>query len=580
MADTNPIIPITGILTPALMTGYIAESKYIKGGYVVVKDIKERDDLLSTNLYESREAIVEGSLVYVVEENKSYRFIGGSWQEDTDAEVSNLKAEVEEIKKSLDDKVTTSTLEENYYTKNQIDEELNTATNQISGLEARVVAAEELLTTKVNEVDTTFEETAPPTMFEVGNLQKGSSVAGMSVKDILKKILYGTFYPTFTDPSIKAILSKTYQGIVGQNLEVSGTIAYDPGAIMLDGKKQNNRAGKALYYRVGEDLQKDVGDDPSNNYSFTYTFNSLKEGGNKATVILHYAEGPQPLDSDGNASGNPLVEGDLTAEIVVTGVALTYTDPKLEVTIDPTTGTAGKELAVSGRITYTPGTASLNGKVQGNSTGDITKCTVGGQEVAIKAGENALDYNYTFSSLAEGNNNLEIIIEYAEGPEALYRKESGSLTKILVVVGEAEPVSDSFITGTIDAEGNLVPSTVETVIVAESEAKDLNRQGPIKNSEGTTIGYQITHKRSASTSTDQAIVVLLPQQISEVLKWDITSQKWAGTTTGVLDVFEFKGAYEYNNTTYYKYAAEIQNGKYVATNKTVSNDQYRFMIGD
>ena len=50
MSNYSPIIefsdiPLTGVLVPGITQGYVAESKYIKGGYVVVKTIEERDAL-------------------------------------------------------------------------------------------------------------------------------------------------------------------------------------------------------------------------------------------------------------------------------------------------------------------------------------------------------------------------------------------------------------------------------------------------------------------------------------------------------------------------------------------------------
>ena len=90
-------IPLTGVLIPCITEGFVAESQYIKGGYIVVKTIEERDALLSNPLYEDRELPV-GTPVFVSDENKTYRYVGepAIWVENT-ADLETVNGQINDL---------------------------------------------------------------------------------------------------------------------------------------------------------------------------------------------------------------------------------------------------------------------------------------------------------------------------------------------------------------------------------------------------------------------------------------------------------------------------------------------------
>lgn len=61
---------IAGILQPGTTLNYVTESRYIKGGLVVVQTLEERDQLANEN----NAALVNGSPVYVAGLKKTYRY--------------------------------------------------------------------------------------------------------------------------------------------------------------------------------------------------------------------------------------------------------------------------------------------------------------------------------------------------------------------------------------------------------------------------------------------------------------------------------------------------------------------------
>ena len=79
-----PMIPISGHITPWSVDGWVVESKFIQGGYIVVADINERNKLDDKSIYEERSALVHGTPVYVSSEKKTYRWdaFRETWDED------------------------------------------------------------------------------------------------------------------------------------------------------------------------------------------------------------------------------------------------------------------------------------------------------------------------------------------------------------------------------------------------------------------------------------------------------------------------------------------------------------------
>lgn len=66
-----------GNIKPVGADNIVVEGKYVKGGYVVVTDIEERNTLKGT----SGENIIEGSLCYCQADKKFYQYNGTDWEE-------------------------------------------------------------------------------------------------------------------------------------------------------------------------------------------------------------------------------------------------------------------------------------------------------------------------------------------------------------------------------------------------------------------------------------------------------------------------------------------------------------------
>lgn len=66
-----------GNIKPVGANNVVVEGKYVKGGYVVVATIAERNALKGEN----GENIVKGSLCYCQEDSKFYQYNGSNWVE-------------------------------------------------------------------------------------------------------------------------------------------------------------------------------------------------------------------------------------------------------------------------------------------------------------------------------------------------------------------------------------------------------------------------------------------------------------------------------------------------------------------
>ena len=82
-----------GNIKPVSTDNVVVESQYVKGGYITVETLAERDRLKTAD----GENIVKGSLCYCQEDEKFYQYNGSTW----------------EIKLNLDDKASKKTTDEN-----------------------------------------------------------------------------------------------------------------------------------------------------------------------------------------------------------------------------------------------------------------------------------------------------------------------------------------------------------------------------------------------------------------------------------------------------------------------------------
>ena len=375
MAEYTPIeevtysdIPLTGVLIPGATVGYVAESKFIKGGYIVVKTLEERDALLDKSIYEDKEITI-GTPVFVSDENKTYRYAGEDtvWEEDTTpVDILSLQSSVSELQTELSTKASADDLSALSDTITAINAnvsnvELNVTAigNNITSLQEQVdkntsdiaqrvdgntffsalMNIDAAINTKANSDDVNNQigiisrdivwDTSELTKYAVGGLGTGYNLQGKTVKEILMLILYGyeLIKPTYEEPSITVTVDPAI-GVASTPVSITGTITFDRGAILLDGEFQNCRAGKVTGYNIDDgDFQvvSVSGDERVEVINFNYTFTNLPQGQQEATIKIHYAEGAQPVDSFGDVIDAPYPAGTMETTFTVVGLTNTWT---------------------------------------------------------------------------------------------------------------------------------------------------------------------------------------------------------------------------------------------------------------
>lgn len=182
---------------------------------------------------------------------------------------------------------------------------------------------------KLDSLDPTasssYESSLDPsvaTVEKLGGIAAGTTVkqlTGKSYDEIFDTLIFPTVNPTFTNPSASISL-KSYSDIqeIGANAPTAEnfTVGFNPGTIMLAGKKQNNRAG-AQNVEASKIL-----------YGSTKV-ESLPSKVTAGAMDYYYrashAEGPQPKDSKGNNYQTPLAAGTVdSGKVTVSGYRAAY----------------------------------------------------------------------------------------------------------------------------------------------------------------------------------------------------------------------------------------------------------------
>lgn len=361
-------IPLTGVLRPGTTVGYVVNSKYIQGGYVVVQTIEERDALLDTSVYEDRAAIVNGSPVYVAEENKVYRrnVEASSWEEDTanlqeiTAELSALKEAVTNLSNVKADQSYVDTQVHNLeianldrYTKQEVNNLLSykVDNNHLENIYASIVgqldtkADKTQIPTKVSQLqndnhyidNSTYQllnyytkdiidaneiwDLDTPTVYTVGGLAAGSVLKGFKLKDILEKILYNALNPTLKNPQIAVTLNNCI-GVAGQELNIEGTVYFYKGLISPDysGGGDAPRTGDVTSYDVNGTLY--VTSDVV--CAFHINIPSVQVGENTFTAKVNFKQGKQPVNSLGDNYDIPYPAGSMETQFTIMGLTNSY----------------------------------------------------------------------------------------------------------------------------------------------------------------------------------------------------------------------------------------------------------------
>lgn len=182
---------------------------------------------------------------------------------------------------------------------------------------------------KLDSLDPTasgsYESSLDPTVATVeklGGIAAGTTVkqlTGKSYDEIFDTLIFPTVNPTFTAHSASISL-KSYSNIqeIGADAPTAANfnVGFNPGAITLAGKKQNNRAG-------AQDVEAS---------KILYDSTKVESLPSKVTAgamdyyyRASYAEGPQPKDSKGNNYQTPLAAGNVDSEkVTVSGYRAAY----------------------------------------------------------------------------------------------------------------------------------------------------------------------------------------------------------------------------------------------------------------
>lgn len=209
---------------------------------------------------------------------------------------------------------------DNYYPKLEVDELLS----------KKADADKYYNKEQVDELET-FEADTPNAQVTVGKLEEGTPLAGLSVKTVLKMILYGgAKNPVLVDPSFDCEITQPLFGVYNAPYVLNGILKFDRGSITPDYGTSGFRAGSPYKYSVNDE-----------NYEtgelvrdFSLDIAILKAGNNLVTAKVYYNEGEQPLNSLGAPFDNPYPAGELSKKVNIIGLTASYSGLNGEYTED------------------------------------------------------------------------------------------------------------------------------------------------------------------------------------------------------------------------------------------------------
>lgn len=161
------------------------------------------------------------------------------------------------------------------------------------------------------DIELTMGETFT-TNIDVGGVKSGTVIdKDDNIMAVIKKMLTTVYYPTYNAPSANLSYSAPALAKVGSNVSaLAASVAFNAGAIMLQGTKQANRAGEATSFSIATSGAATDYTDTNDNGSFNMPALTRATKGNITVVgTVDYAEGPQPKDSNNENYGEPLGAG-------------------------------------------------------------------------------------------------------------------------------------------------------------------------------------------------------------------------------------------------------------------------------
>lgn len=218
--------------------------------------------------------------------------------------------------KQIDDAVTKINALDltDYYNKEQIDAELEKKIDK--------TVVEETYYNK-QEIDSQerFESDAPDSQVTVGNLAAGTRLAGLSIKTIIKMMVYGGIsYPQFTNPTLTYKINSEPFGIAGAKYDLKCQLNFDRGTITPSYGTSGYRSGVPYKYEV----ETEQISSSSLTQNFEYSVEKLMPGENSISIGVYYMQGEQPLDSIGGYYDSPYPAGSIKENLKITGLTASF----------------------------------------------------------------------------------------------------------------------------------------------------------------------------------------------------------------------------------------------------------------
>lgn len=159
---------------------------------------------------------------------------------------------------------------------------------------------------------------------DIGGIHKLDVIqSGTTLQAFIENILTKTYYPTFTNPSAfitDNLPNKVEVGTIGTILNANlnrGSINGDiVNGIWLQSTAQDFRSGPPIQYTFSGSY---IDTESQSDSSLVLSTEVIEEGVNNFGIVIDYAEGPQPKDSDGNNFQTPLPAGSVSTSLTVNG---------------------------------------------------------------------------------------------------------------------------------------------------------------------------------------------------------------------------------------------------------------------
>jgi Flp pilus assembly pilin Flp len=154
-----------------------------------------------------------------------------------------------------------------------------------------------------------------------GSIAAGDTLdAGTDFEGFVRRLVLKTFYPTFVNPSATLNVNLGTNVEAGTIATITLSVAFNLGQIRgalvgglwSDTAIQAPRAGAATAYTID-------GTANGTNNSLSRADYQVIDGANTWSASVDYAQGAQPLDSDGQPFGTPLAAGMINANRTIQG---------------------------------------------------------------------------------------------------------------------------------------------------------------------------------------------------------------------------------------------------------------------